>query len=70
MYLLRVIKCRDNVATGQYYFPVLLADLRRDYCELIKRIIPTLLTNTSLMIGEPGYGKTPVVTTFAFAIVR
>ena len=68
--VLKVLKDKDNFATKQAYFPVLLPDIRTEYQGIVAEILPTLLSNTLLCIGEAKFGKTPMMTAFAFAMAR
>ena len=68
--ILQVIKDKDNVATKMKEYPLFHGDIRKEYQDIINDIIPTLLTNTLLLVGEAGFGKTPLMTVLAFAMAR
>lgn len=68
--VLKSIKDKDNFATKATYYPVLLPDIRKEFQLIVKQILPRLLTTTLLCIGEAKFGKTPLMTTLAFAMAR
>lgn len=68
--VLKAQKDKNHYALKQEYYPLLLPDLDDTYRSLIYRLIPLLITTTLLCIGEPKYGKTPLMTILAFAIAR
>jgi hypothetical protein len=68
--VLQKIKDKDHVATKQYYFLLLLSDVRPEYLDIVKRMAPLLTTTTALSIGEAGFGKNPLMTILGFAMAR
>ena len=52
------------------YYPLCYSDLSPWAQKTIKRMIPSLLKKGSLLVGEPGWAKTPVLTILSMAMSR
>ena len=52
------------------YNPLGLSDLHEGYKDIFLALLPMLISNTLLCVGEAGYGKTLLMTILAFAVAR
>ena len=64
------IKTGSNTVNTIDYVPLTLMDMTPTMRSILKDIIPTLKSTSLVMVGRPGFGKTPCLQTLAMALSK
>ena len=66
----RNLQTEQNLAKVQTYYPITLADVAGWVLDIVEQVVPTLLSKSLLLVGEPGIGKTVLCHSFCMMMSR